>query len=286
LRIHRRHLTRLLLAATVIAVITWGGVASAHASSRPYSDDDVIGGITLCAQNGAQLTSGSIASKPFVWRAVGSTPAPAGYRAGGTATLYAFQPRRGVDPGDWSGEQLTASARYSSISHPTAAATYADYPLSTFLGDYPAGWNGYVQLRLFLSAPGQSPASASYDAADIQVTGGTWRLLDSGPADCASAGRAVSLETVTLPAKELRKAKQAAPDIADHPASAGTADAAQPGQSTATAPGGAPDSSTVAAVPAASSSPSGSSHGGRNLLIVLALALLASAGALTVSRRS
>jgi hypothetical protein len=283
--LHHRQLTRLLLAATAIVVVMVGGSSPARASARPYPDVDAVGGITLCGQNGAQLTSGSIATKPFVWRAVGSTPAPAGYRAGGTATLYAFQPRRGVDPGDWSGEQLTASARYSNVSHPTAAATYADYPLSTFLGDYPAGWNGYVQLRLYLSAPGQAPASASYNAADIQVIGGTWRLLDGGPADCASAGRSVSLETVTLPAKELRRARQVAQNIDDHPASAAAGPGAtQPTVSAAATPGSAASTSTVAG-PAAANSQTGGSHGSRNLLIVLALALLASAGALTVRRR-
>jgi MYXO-CTERM domain-containing protein len=279
LRHYRRALTRLLLAVTAMAVLTVGGAAGAQASTRPYPDVDVIGGITLCAQNGAQLTSGSIATKPFVWRAVGSTAAPAGYQAGGTATLYAFQPRRGVDPGDWSGEQLTASARYSSVAHPTAAATYADYPLRTFLGDYPAGWNGYVQLRLYLSAPGQSPASASYDAADIQVSGGTWRLLDGGPADCAAAGRAESLETVTLPAKELRRAKKVAQDIAAHPAPAAA-------PRNGGLPSTAPATPTTATAHVTASSVASDSHSGRNLSVVFALALLAAAAAFGLRRRS
>ncbi len=156
----------------------------------------------------------SLDAKPFIWRAIGSTGAPAGYRKEGTATLYAFQPRQGVDPADWSGEQLTASSRFSLPAHPMAASTYADESLRMFLGDYPASWNGYVQLRLFLGAPGEGPLTDNYDAADLQVTGGTWHLLNNGPADCTTSGRSVSVESLTLSHQQLARAKRAALKLA------------------------------------------------------------------------
>jgi hypothetical protein len=273
-----------IVAVTAASVaLAWAVPAAAQASTRPYRDVNAVGAITLCGHNGAQLTSGSISAKPFAWRAVDSTPAPTGYRTGGTATLYAFQPRQGVDPGDWSGEQLTASSHYSSLAHPTAAATYADGTLASFLGDYPARWNGYVELRMYLGAPGQVPATVSYDAADLQVSGGTWRLLDGGPNDCAAAGQAISLETAALPAKQLRQAKKAAQDVAEQPAAA-----TSPGPS-----GGQPSAPSNSASPATTSgvllasAGSGSSHSGRNVTVVTALALLVAAGgALALRRRS
>jgi hypothetical protein len=278
-----RDVVRVLAVVMASAALAWAVPAGAHASTRPYRDSGAIGSITLCGRNGAQLTSGSVSAKPFAWRAVDTTPSPAGYRTGGTATLYAFQPRLGVDPGDWSGEQLTASSHYSSIAHPTAAATYADGTLASFLGDYPARWNGYVELRMYLGAPGQVPSTVSYDAADLQVSGGTWRLLDGGPNDCAAAGHAISLETATLPVKELRQAKKAAQDVAEHPAA--TARSGTPGghSSAPSTPAGA---STVSGSALARSG-SGTSHSGRTVTAITALALLVAAGgALALRRRS
>ncbi len=71
--------------------------------------------------------------RPFVWRAVSSTAAPAPYdKAGRTATLFAYQPRPQVDAAEWSGDLLTASARYTDVAHPMAAATALDEPLKDF----------------------------------------------------------------------------------------------------------------------------------------------------------
>jgi hypothetical protein len=274
------HPKRFVLVLATAAGISLAAASAAMAAPVPLPDAQAVGGITLCNQQGAQVTSGSLDAKPFIWRAVGSTGAPAGYRKGGTATLYAFQPRQGVDPSDWSGEQLTASSRYTQPAHPTAASTYADESLRTYLGDYPAMWHGYVQLRLFLGAPGEGPLTYTYDAADLQVTGGTWRLLNSGPADCTTSGRSVSVESLTLSHQQLAHAKRTALKLAsDTNGQPATTAGAQ--QSTATA--ASSQASGTAALSADSGA--GTSHSGRNAAVVAALAVMVAVGAALALRR-
>jgi hypothetical protein len=276
------HPRRFLLVLATAAGISLAAASAATAAPVPFPDAQAVGAITLCNSHGAQVTSGSVDAKPFIWRAIGSTGAPTGYRKGGTATLYAFQPRHGVDPGDWSGEQLTASSRFSLPAHPMAASTYADESLRTYLGDFPATWSGYVQLRLFLGAPGEGPLTYTYDAADLQVGGGNWHLLNNGPADCSTSGRSVSVESLTLSHQELAHAKRAALKLASD----------TNGSATATA-GGQPSTATAATSQApvtaalASDSGAGTSHSGRNAAVVAALAVMVAVGsALALRRRS
>jgi hypothetical protein len=186
------------LATAVVAAlgITWwvrsGGDARAKA---PYQDSAATGRLGLCDAKGRPVTSGSIKAAPFTWRAVGATAAPAAYAgAGRTATLYAFQPRPGAEPGSWSGRALTAPSSYSNPAHPMAAATKRDVPLSDFLAGYPARDSGYLQLRLYLGAPDRPEANRTYDALDIHVTGSTWHAVGAAAVDCHS-GTAVSFET-------------------------------------------------------------------------------------------
>jgi hypothetical protein len=196
LRRMRSGATALVLAAGL--VVTGGGVARA-AEPLPYTDGRAVGFLGLCDRDGNTVTGGSIHDKPFVWRAVTSVPAAAPYDApGGTATLLGFQPREHIGPGQWSGELLTASARYSNTKYPMAQATDRDFTLADFLGDYPATWDGYVQLRVYLGAPDQPPQSITYSATDIKVTGDTWKVVRGGAVPCTK-GDAVSLEAV-LPA--------------------------------------------------------------------------------------
>ena len=142
------------------------------------------------------MSSGSITATPFAWRAVGTSPAAKGYGgAQRSATLYAFQPRSGTTPDGWSGRQLTAAGLYRYPKHPTAAATGKDVPLSDFLAGYPARDDGYVQLRLYLGAPGRPSLVTRYDALDIRVSGQTWHSVGGARVDCSTA-KAVSFETV------------------------------------------------------------------------------------------
>jgi hypothetical protein len=172
------------------------GPTSSSAASVPFTDPNSTGSITLCDVQGHEVTSGNINTVPFVWRAVGSTPAKSPYNATGrTAMLYATQPVQQITPDTWYGEALTASGKYTNAAHPMAAATPADMSLASYLSDYPTKWDGLVQLRIFLGAPQQAGYTASYDSATIKVDGDQWTLLQGGGGSCSS-GTAVSAEMV------------------------------------------------------------------------------------------
>ena len=94
---------RLLASGFAIAVCCglFGLGVAAGASGVPYVDANAVGTIGLCDQHDQPLTQGDVDTRPFVWKAVAETPAPAPYNGpGATATLYAYQPRKGVDPGE------------------------------------------------------------------------------------------------------------------------------------------------------------------------------------------
>jgi len=176
-----------------------GATAVGAAPTAPYTDPDAVGYIGLCNQAGQQISSGSVSGAPFVWRAVSSQPAPAPYNgAGGTAILDAYLPMQALAPGDWSGEQLTSSTRYSNPQSPMAQTTERDVPLEDFLQDYPPEWDGFIQLRLFLGAQNQPADVQHYPALNLEISGDTWTAIGGGPVNC-NAGNAESLETVLAP---------------------------------------------------------------------------------------
>lgn len=186
------------------AVLLAAPVAHAASSAAPYSDPAAKGYLGICDRAGRQITHGSTKTKPFAWRAVSSTPAVAPYdETGRTATLYAYQPRQDVPAGDWSGEQITSSARYSNVSHPMSAATTGDDSLAEFISDYRPMWDGLLQIRLYLGAPDHPIYSYNYPALTVKVTGNTWQQLGGGTVDCSS-GKAESLETQVLPSSVLK----------------------------------------------------------------------------------
>ena len=269
LRRVRSGATALVLTAGLVA--TGGGVARAS-EPLPYTDGRAVGYVGLCDRDGNTVTGGNIHDKPFVWRAVTSVPAPAPYDVpGATATLLGFQPRENVDPGQWSGELLTASARFSNTKYPMAQATDRDFTLADYLGDYPATWDGMVQLRVYLGAPEQPPQSTSYSATDIKVTGDTWQVVRGGAVACTK-GDAVSLEALIPASNQAGLAKGSAspsPAASDRPAASAAASAV---------PSAAPDQGDAANVQLAAGSttaPSTTSSSARTvgwLLLVLALA--------------
>ena len=188
------------LASRVGAVVAAAAFASAipagtaFASSLPYTDAYAHGAIGLCDKNGNNITHGSVYDKPFVWRAISSVPAPNAYSGSGqNATLYAFQPRVGVDAANWSGDQLTGTSAYSRDSAlPIVQATVRDEALSDHLDAYPPQWDRLVELRIFFgSLAGQE--SDTYPVADIRVKGTTWSLVYGAKVDC-KAGSAISNE--------------------------------------------------------------------------------------------
>ena len=89
---------------------------------------------------------------------------------------------------------LTASSRYENPAHPKAQATDGDDRLADFLGLFPASWDGLVQLRLYLGAPGLQTLTQTYAATDIQVSGDSWKVVRGGSVPCA--GKAISIEDI------------------------------------------------------------------------------------------
>src|SRR5450432_2736369 len=167
---------------------------AAAASGVPYTDARAVGTIGLCNAADQSVTTGKIADAPFVAKAIDSTAAPAPYNgADATATLFAYQPRKDVQPAEWYGEQLGASSRTSTPEHPTAVLTARDRTLADYLSDYPTKWDGLVELRVYLGAPGQPISSRTYDATDIKISGDSWQVVDGASVPC-STGQATSLE--------------------------------------------------------------------------------------------
>jgi hypothetical protein len=172
------------IAATVIAV--WPAGA---ASAVPYSDPQASGSITLYDKAGKVVTSGNVHDKPFVWKAVSSRKAPAPYdKSGAKATLLAYQPREGAPAPQWSGDSLTASTAYSDLSKPTVQATATDFSLQDFLDEFPARWDGLIQLRIYFGAPDEPTLTSSYATTDIRISGDKWSVVRAGSTNANSSG--------------------------------------------------------------------------------------------------
>ena len=261
------------------------------AAAAPFSDPATVGKLTLCDVRNHAVTQGSVDTKPFVWRAIGSAP-PTGPYAGQrrTAALYGYQPVKGVDPGQWNGEFLTAGSHYGNALHPIAAATAVDPSLHDLLVAYPPKWNGLIQLRMFLGAAGAATLTSSYNAAVIRISGSTWSLVDGGHQSCTDP-RSVSAEevlpsvrrlgtpapnaTTDVPSKGKRSSSRAASDAPS------TAAASQPAGSSG---GSSVAGSREAISAAAHQSPVGSGGDPAWPWILGALAVVAAGAAVAVRR--
>jgi hypothetical protein len=306
---------RALAAIGVGAFLSATAAGSAFASSAvPYTDPNAVGYIGLCNQAGQQITSGSLDTVPFVWRAVSSQPALAPYNnAYRTATLYAYLPQPELPAGDWSGEQLTASSRYTNPDAPMAAATGGDEPLSDMVSDYPPEIHGFLELRIYLSTADQPAYNQRYPVLNIQVTGDKWHAVGGGPVNCHS-GTSESVESILLPKSDTSPSTTTAGKSSSHVASqvptsahgvstsarggstsagtgttlAGGGTTSARGGSTSAADAGTSARSGPAAV-ASSPSRGGGSHGSTPVVLFviagLAVVFLASAGALLARRR-
>jgi hypothetical protein len=185
------------------------GAAGARGTHLPYTDPNQAGWLTLCGTNLKSVSSGSIKSKPFVWRVVSDVPAPQGYFVkGAKATMFAYQPRQGTPAGAWSGTVMAAASYYYDRAHPMAQFTPIDAPLTQMTKAYPPRWDHLIELRLYLSAPQIPVLMDHYAAADIQVIGKTWRLVAGGHSSC-TAGKVVAVETSVGMPGSRSKPKQA-----------------------------------------------------------------------------
>lgn len=179
-----------------------GALPAASAASMPAADPHARGVLTLCDATGHAVGSGLVNAQPFVWKVVSPLAAHGPKAADDKATLMAFQPRPNVDPLAWSGAQLTGGSTYTNFAHPATAATAADPPLADFVGAHPLGTKGILELRLYLTGSNANGSPAPYAAADVEITGKTWRLLTTGSSSCRSSN-AVSSETTLLPRSRL-----------------------------------------------------------------------------------
>jgi hypothetical protein len=188
-----------LAAVVALAAVAVIGAPSALGAALPYSDSTAVGGIAFCDPSGKPMTHGSINDRPFAWRAIGQKRGPAAYDVEGrTATMFAYQPRKDVLPGQWSGQALTASARFQPAGNPIAASTPADGSLADFMGTYPLTWDNLIEVRIYIGAPGIPQYSRTYNAANIKVSGTTWTVVNPTNVSC-SIGTSISIETILLP---------------------------------------------------------------------------------------
>jgi len=222
----------LLAALGVVASLVTTSPARAD-ESVPFTDSAAKGHLGFCDAAGHQITSGSLTEVPFVLRAVSSEPTPAGYTvgAGAKATLFAFLPMQGVDPGDWTGQALTGAAFFSNPQHPMTEATVLDPTLQSFTRKVTVLWHNLIQLRMYIGAPGKPLYQSSYPTAVIEVTGSTWHVVRGGAVDCTS-GRTKPVEELALPRSRFVSAS--ASIAASRSADAASHSRAQTGPSGAT----------------------------------------------------
>jgi hypothetical protein len=250
-RIARRARTAVTLAALTLGVLSAAApfAAASVTSTVPFKDSNIDGWLTFCNRNDQPVTSGSLYTVPFAWKTISSAKAPAGYRSvNARAALYAYQPIKYVDPGDWSGSLLTAATEFTNPSHPVAQATNLDVPLIGFTQAYPAHWQGLVEVRMLFSGVNESQLQAPYPAAILRVTGSRWTLVEGGGGSC-SQGQGLSMESMRLTKSKLAKQQTALPAAKSSTAPAGASGTG--GQSS-----GGSNAGTATNL-AASSSPSG-----------------------------
>lgn len=192
-----RALGGMIAAIVGLSALLFAGAAEAS-SSQPFTDPNAIGYIGLCDLSGHNVSSGTLDSSPFVWKAVSSVQPPAAYQGKGqNAGLYIYQARQELPPGDWSGDELTSASYYSNRKAPTAVATYKDLSLKVITTEFPPMWNGLYELRMqFGKANYGIYPTSNYPATIIQVTGSTWHVVSGGLVNCG-ADAATSLETRT-----------------------------------------------------------------------------------------
>ncbi|GEM_PF-3757365 len=181
---------RVALALVAAFAAALGSARTAHAAvTVPYTDSQSVGFITLYDKDGKQVKGGNVHDRPFVSKAVGSQRAPAPYDADGRkVTLLAYQPRKGVQSDQWSGDTMTAPSAYPDAAHPAVVATAEDFTLQDFLDEFPPQWDGVIQLRMYFGVPNQSTLTTKYLSTDLRVSGQSWAVVGGGPG--AGAGGA------------------------------------------------------------------------------------------------
>jgi hypothetical protein len=174
-------------AVVVAAIVAWRVLGQER--TVPYTDAQSAGLITLCSADGKSVTEGSVKDSPFVGLVAGATGLPSEYNPdGAVATLFAYQPREGIDPSEFSGVALTATGALADPDHPAVEVTEDVWSVADFVSAFPATFDGYIQLRLILGTPEAGTLTENpYDTADLRVDGDSWELVRGGTASCADA---------------------------------------------------------------------------------------------------
>jgi hypothetical protein len=186
----RRALVPALVGGVVIvAVLVFWRVNGAADTTVPYDDAQSAGLLTLCSADGKAVTEGSVDDQPFAATVLGETALPSNLDpTGAVATLFAYQPREGVGTSEFSGNALTAAAGLADPGRPAARVEDTAWSIGDFVTAFPATYDGYVQLRLYLGTPEAGTLSDQpYDTADLRVDGDRWELVRGGTASCADA---------------------------------------------------------------------------------------------------
>jgi hypothetical protein len=198
---------RLRSAAAAVALaavsVLAAGTSPAAADPSVPADPSASGFIGLCDRQNHNISGGDIHDAPFVWKAVASRPPPKQFLGQGENTiLNIYQPRPGVAPGDWSGDQLTSASFYATRKAPAAQATLKDLPLAVMVKDFPPMLHGLYELRMYFGKANYGLYSATYPATYIQIQGDRWSVVRGGSVNCAaSTGESNEVLSGAIPPK-------------------------------------------------------------------------------------
>jgi hypothetical protein len=181
------------VAIVIVAALVFWRVNGEAETPVPYDDAQSAGLLTLCSADGKSVTGGKVSDKPFAAVVLGETALPSNLDpAGAVATLFAYQPREGVATSEFSGNALTATAELADPERPAARVEEDAWTIGDFVTAFPADYDGYVQLRLYLGTPEAGTLSDQpYDTADLRVDGDAWELVRGGTGSCADAESAL-----------------------------------------------------------------------------------------------
>jgi len=177
----------------IVAALVFWRVNGEEETTVPYDDAQSAGLLTLCSADGKAVTGGKVDDLPFADVVLGETALPSDLDpTGAVATLFAYQPREGVATSEFSGNALTATAGFADPTRPAVRVEEDAWSIGDFVAAFPADFDGYLQLRLYLGTPEVGTLSDQpYDTADLRVDGADWELVRGGTASCADAESAL-----------------------------------------------------------------------------------------------
>ncbi|HEY0869636.1 MAG TPA: hypothetical protein VGD55_04510 [Acidothermaceae bacterium] len=193
MKLHPKRAVAAVGAVAIAAGVTLATAGTAFAAAPYNPDSGSLGSITFTDANGVPVTSGST-TVPIAAYAAGSKLINAGDT---DASLNVYLPAFGQPTALWSGEAVGLDTVFSPApaAYPTdlkglvtagkpvinerstdlsPASFAADFPNTSTTGPNTAQptWQNLYQLRLFTGS-----TTATYDSADILISGTTWTLV-------------------------------------------------------------------------------------------------------------